>query len=181
MPIKMGPALSFNGIEQGVWKLSAVIVTDDEPPGLTWNAPRPSTAQPELLWQINKRKVYRYRFSMPLQPAPATFTYAIDGQSYDVAVPAAGQSPRMAYASCNGFSSPKYMKGIDNKNAVWEKMKAKHAEEPYQLLLFGGDQVYANSIGIPRKRSAPGTGSTRTKATRSGSPPRCNPKPNDFT
>ncbi len=46
MPIKMGPALCFNGIEQDIWKLSAVIVTDDDPPQLKWNDPQPLTAQP---------------------------------------------------------------------------------------------------------------------------------------
>jgi len=78
--------------------------------------------------------------------APSRVTYEIDGQFYEVAVPGAGQSPRMAYASCNGFSNPKYMKGITNKNAVWDKMKGKHDSEPYHLLLFGGDQIYADSI-----------------------------------
>ncbi len=52
----------------------------------------------------------------------------------------------MAYASCNGFSDPKYMKLVDRKNKLWETMWERHQKAPYHLLLLGGDQVYADPI-----------------------------------
>ena len=85
----------------------------------------------------------------------------------------------MAYASCNGFSSPKYMKGVDNRNIMWERMRDKHAGEPYHLLLLGGDQVYADPIWDSTKAIRAWYKLDTEKATRDSSPPRCSPKPSD--
>jgi phosphodiesterase/alkaline phosphatase D-like protein len=52
----------------------------------------------------------------------------------------------MAYASCNGFSSLRDMKKIEDKNALWTNMSREHEQKPFHLLLMGGDQVYADSI-----------------------------------
>ena len=52
----------------------------------------------------------------------------------------------MAYASCNGFSDPNLMNSTDQPYALWTEMKEQHQEEPFSLLILGGDQVYADSI-----------------------------------
>ncbi|MCQ8896974.1 alkaline phosphatase family protein [Limnobacter humi] len=61
-------------------------------------------------------------------------------------VPGNSQAPRLAYASCNGFSDPKLMKNTAEPFALWKKLLNDHAKAPIHLLLMGGDQVYADSL-----------------------------------
>ena len=135
------------------------------------NNPGPLTAggqavQPEALWQQKSGTAWRYRFGFPMSAAEGTATYTVDGADYSVSIPATGQAPRMAYASCNGFSSLKLMKQVDDNNYLWTTMARKHglapapkapaqdgADDPvvkdplpYHLLLLGGDQVYADAM-----------------------------------
>ena len=60
--------------------------------------------------------------------------------------PAPEEKPKMAYASCNGFSDFKLMTSTDQPYRLWQTMRDEHAEAPFSLLLLGGDQVYADSI-----------------------------------
>src|SRR3546814_15361318 len=55
-------------------------------------------------------------------------------------------APRAAYTSCNGFSSFKAMKGVTDKNALWKHLARQHKKVPFNLMLMGGDQVYADSM-----------------------------------
>lgn len=161
MPFLMGPVLSFRGCEDGHWTLTAVVVSKGDPGPLTTGG---VSVVPVALWQQPKGTAYRYTFSCSLGAAPTTMSYTVGGDSYDVAVPALGQSPRIAYVSCNGFSSLKLMKTVKDANYLWKVMARKHglpplrnnptpddfaqlgAAAPYHLLLQGGDQVYANSM-----------------------------------
>lgn len=60
--------------------------------------------------------------------------------------PAPKEKPKMAYASCNGFSDFKLMTSTDQPYRLWQIMRDEHTEAPFSLLLLGGDQVYADSI-----------------------------------
>jgi hypothetical protein len=157
----MGPVLSFRGCRDGKWNLTALVVNGTDPGKLT--AGNRST-KPEVLWEVDGRAAYRYTFSFPMAKAEKKASYAVMGEEYEVVVPAVGQAPTMAYASCNGFSSLKLMKGVKDNNALWKRMARKHGlsvphdpkvEEneppkdpitPYHLLLMGGDQVYADAM-----------------------------------
>ncbi|HEY1057977.1 MAG TPA: alkaline phosphatase D family protein [Limnobacter sp.] len=61
-------------------------------------------------------------------------------------VPGSSQAPRLAYASCNGFSDAKLMKNTAQPFALWAKLLQDHGQQPFHLLLMGGDQVYADSL-----------------------------------
>ena len=61
-------------------------------------------------------------------------------------MPAAAGKPRMAFVSCNGFSSAGEIKKVKDKNHLWTHMAALHAKNPYNVLVMGGDQVYADPI-----------------------------------
>ncbi len=167
MPL-MGPALSFRGCERNEWRLSAIVVAKGNPGPLTTNG-QPVDA--EALWENAKYgTAYRYLFALPMTDQAASIPYTVAGETYHVAVPAIGQSPTMAYASCNGFSSLKLMKTVKDKNSLWKVMAKKHglpfpradiplwpevdAVGPYHLLLMGGDQVYADAMWetVPRMK-----------------------------
>jgi hypothetical protein len=175
MSLLMGPVLSFRGCDDNKWNLTALVVSkDDDPPALTVGG---KTVKAEVLWEHALGKAHRYTLAFPMAAKATTVTYSVDGQSYDVTVPAAGQAPRMAYASCNGFSSSKLMKGVKYPNSLWNTMADKHGlpplpsaiqekkdrekdkntmpevkePSPYHLLLLGGDQVYADAMWETQK------------------------------
>ncbi|MEA2836915.1 MAG: hypothetical protein QOD89_1465 [Bradyrhizobium sp.] len=158
MPLLMGPVLSFRGCDDNNWNLTAVVVAKNGPGPLTAGG---QPVQPEILWEQKNGTAFRYTFAFPMGAAESTKTYRVDGEDYDVHVPATGQAPRMAYASCNGFSSLKLMKQVDDNNYLWTTMARKHGladapaqtdgpevqqAAPYHLLLLGGDQVYADEM-----------------------------------
>jgi hypothetical protein len=61
-------------------------------------------------------------------------------------VPGATEPARVAYASCNGFSSAALLRDTSEPYALWQKMADAHLEKPFALLLMGGDQLYADSV-----------------------------------
>ena len=151
MKILMGPVLSFRGYDAATngWKLSALMVTKNGPPGdifFTGDVHVPP-ASATLVWQLGDRAAYSFSFDAPLADTPTTLTYSPSEDTYfDVHLPPRGQAPNMAYASCNGFSSQKVMKGVEVKNKMWLEMAGRHDQAPYHLMLLGGDQVYADSV-----------------------------------
>ncbi|MEI7868765.1 MAG: alkaline phosphatase D family protein [Candidatus Methylumidiphilus sp.] len=61
-------------------------------------------------------------------------------------VPGKAEEPKIAYASCNGFSSTKLARDTANPYALWQTMNAEHSQKPYSLMLMGGDQIYADGL-----------------------------------
>ncbi len=61
-------------------------------------------------------------------------------------IPDANEEPKFAYASCNGFSNNNLKTCTENPYILWERMLALSAEEPFSLLILGGDQIYADAI-----------------------------------
>lgn len=137
----LGPVLAFHGATDDAWQLSALVVDAEDPGPLVPEGGQEIPAQP--LWTVNGRTAWRYRFAAPLGRSTR---YTVAGVEATVQLPGVGMSPRMAYASCNGFSDLATMKRVADKNALWRRMAALHAKTPYNLLLLGGDQVYADSM-----------------------------------
>jgi hypothetical protein len=152
MAIRLGPVLNFRGCDGGVWKLSALVATDDgKAPAFSLSAGGKSpTATGKQLAAFGSGRfhltLWRYDFQVTQSGTPASVTYQLDGEQWPVAVPARDAAPAIAYASCNGFSSLKLMKGTKVPNALWEDLLGKHAKSPFHLLLMGGDQVYSDSM-----------------------------------
>ena len=71
---------------------------------------------------------------------------ASENSSWTFHVPGTSEKPRIAYASCNGFSSAKLIKKTRVPYYLWERMCEEHKKEPLSLLIMGGDQLYADEI-----------------------------------
>jgi hypothetical protein len=151
----MGPVLGFRGQDGNNWNVSALFVLKDDDAGqqLEWalDGSGQSSIAGDLLKTFEGKTVVCYEISVPLGTDEQTATYALDGSPGTVwrfVTPAIGNTPRMAYASCNGFSDPKYIKQVDDKNALWTELSKVHAGDngPFHLMLLGGDQVYADQI-----------------------------------
>jgi hypothetical protein len=160
MAVLMGPVLNFGGVKGNAWNLSAIVAVDGAGPDekLAWSADRKlagaNAVAPELLAKFSiagkpGARVLRYTFAVPQTGKEQQIFYRIGkGGACSFFVPAAGGAPQMAYASCNGFSDPKLMKSVGDKNGLWSDLAVKHDARHYHLLLLGGDQVYSDSIWI---------------------------------
>ena len=107
------------------------------------------TAPGKELWSHGQQAVYRYDMKIPRAASGATrveYRFAGTPRPWSFHVPATGGKPRMAFVSCNGFSSAGELKKVQDKNRLWSHMATLHAKNPYNVLLMGGDQVYADPI-----------------------------------
>jgi len=155
MSIVMGPVLGFQGVstedDKSIWRLGVLLVTEGGgKPVLSWSIGKDAmpAPQPVHLAVFGNRQVWRFDLAIPHAETKTEVSYAIGAASkrHLFVVPALGRTPRVAYSSCNGFSSLRAMKLVDDNNALWKDMATRHAKEPYHLILMGGDQLYADSM-----------------------------------
>lgn len=96
-----------------------------------------------------------YRASASSNGTPCHYAIKVDGtrivdqfgrNAWSFYVPGVKEEPKIAYASCNGFSSAKLARDTATPYLLWKKMNAEHGKRPYSLLLMGGDQIYADGL-----------------------------------
>lgn len=86
-------------------------------------------------------------YSVNLNGSTASDQHARDHWTFYV--PGKYEKPQFAYTSCNGFSSADILTKTENPYALWEDMQHRYfdpEEEPFSLLMMGGDQLYADEI-----------------------------------
>jgi hypothetical protein len=149
----MGPILGFRGAEDGKWQTSALIVTqgDNDEPELKFGADE-NKAKVIPLRSLLNRHVWRFEWTVKQSEKEQPVDYSVNGgPKFQYVVPEKNKPLRIAYGSCFGFSSLKYMNKVEDKNAMWTILKAKQEDssekkKPYHLMMMGGDQVYADSM-----------------------------------
>jgi len=67
-------------------------------------------------------------------------------KSWQFYVPSKTEYAKFAFAACNGFSAAKLAKKTEHPYLLWEEMEQLHEENPFSMLLMGGDQLYADEI-----------------------------------
>ncbi len=147
----LGPLLQFRGVAPNEYRVSALVVLPlNEPPPVASLQPAGTATAARKVADIPFEKptktAWRYDFVVPRIAGAQAYTYTLDTATGTFQVPGSSESPRMAYASCNGFSDPKLMKQVQNKNERWQHMASLHARQPYHLLLLGGDQIYSDDM-----------------------------------
>lgn len=155
--IVAGPILGFRGVGEGKWQTSALVVSqgDDTKPELKFGSKETKAEAVTSLKTLGDRTVWRIEWSVEQTDHEQPLDYSINGgQKFRYFVPQKDKPLRIAYGSCFGFSSLKYLNKVQDKNAMWTVLRKKHEEEvdkngkriPYHLMLMGGDQVYADSM-----------------------------------
>lgn len=157
--VKLGPILKFLGCQDNTWGVSALVVTDvgDAAPVLDIRDNGTPAALALQTLSHTSSQVWRFDFGIKQAKAPQNIVYTLDGAQHSFQVPALGSQPAIAYASCNGFSDPKLMKQVKEKNALWDRMTRLHEGVdtirgrkfgPWHVLLLGGDQIYSDSMWV---------------------------------
>ena len=155
--LKLGPIVKFLGCTDTGWHISVMALADhaDGPP--SFNVSTSGAINPRKLCDLShsKSSVWRWECKIPQKAAAQSIEYQLNGKTYTLQVPAKNSMPSIVYASCNGFSDPKLMKQVSNKNTLWNRISRLHQGEdkirgrrygPWNLLLLGGDQVYSDAM-----------------------------------
>ncbi|WP_018717886.1 alkaline phosphatase D family protein [Arhodomonas aquaeolei] len=139
--VEAGPILFVRDFHSARLHLTAlaVIPADRGAPTLTGGD---DEVTPETLMHRDGRAVLAYRFSLP---ARADTGYRFGGTWYDVNAALDGDI-RLAYVSCNGQEAGDRARELGERNRLWQRLARAHAERPFQLLLHGGDQLYADEM-----------------------------------
>lgn len=156
MTIDLGPIISFRGVFEGSarYRVLYVIRGAGVVPKLNFGG---SELDGVILHTQGVVNFYCFILNIPLGPDESTVKYGlVGGQEFEFAVPPLDQLPRVAFCSCNGFSSAKEINKVRHKNNLWRNSEPTifshkgvidvHSEKRFHLLLMGGDQIYADSI-----------------------------------
>jgi hypothetical protein len=110
------------------------------------------------LYADPQKAFWRFSLKVPLEPeSQVRWQYTIPNMkviseastipSREFYVPAANQSMRLMFHSCNGFSV-----GTDinfwSGPVLWKNVLEKHAKRPFHVMIGGGDQIYNDSIRV---------------------------------
>ncbi len=142
----MKPVLRFAGCHDGKWRVSVLELVKEEDRNKISCPEEVRCRGPEVLLRHSGKVLHRYLLEVRQEDNTKKIDAKFQTGKISLYVPPQGSAPRMAYASCNGFSDPKLMKGVAAANERWVHMQGQHNENPYHLLLMGGDQVYADQI-----------------------------------
>lgn len=142
MPATVGPILFARGVQEGGQHLGAIVITKPEarPPPLQ---PMVGDAvDPTQLAAVCDHVVWRYDFSLPLDQRAF---YRLGDTGYEVAGDLNGDV-RIAYVSCNGQEHEDASLSTEERNRMWRRLGDEHDRAPFQLMLHGGDQLYADQV-----------------------------------
>ncbi|KAL2269983.1 hypothetical protein VTJ83DRAFT_2167 [Remersonia thermophila] len=109
------------------------------------------------LYSDSRNTFWRFDVSVEMhETAETRWEYELPGLRFASAtkpkvnrfvVPAAGESMRIMFYSCNGFSV-----GTDEAAwsglALWNDVRRKHEERPFHVMIGGGDQIYNDGIRV---------------------------------
>jgi len=150
------PLLRLHSSTQDSWNISILIVAkkDSLPIWMTKNSTKLKMTLWKLLHQDKLDKevfFYQSNIEIKLQDSKSVvnleFSYDNISITRNLNLPAINQMPYSTYSSCNGFSSASIAnKWKTKKNAMWETLNILNIQRPYELMLMGGDQIYADAV-----------------------------------
>lgn len=147
-----GPILGWRGQDGQAWRVSVMVAHrgDEVPAELSYATGNGAGTSAALapIGSLGSINVFLAELNLPLGATEQAVTYGFTGEErrWRFTLPALGLPPRVAYASCNGFSLPGDMKKIADKNALWRDVAGEHARQPFHFLLLGGDQIYSDQL-----------------------------------
>ncbi|KAJ6150814.1 hypothetical protein N7470_007408 [Penicillium chermesinum] len=168
-----GPLINFKNMHYApspVWHGSVLIVTkpgQDQPQlhlrqlGAVGSDEQSVSAKNQTieglkLYQDPEKAFWRFSLAVPVEVYEARWEYEIPGlyesgaqvnSPWAFVVPAAEQSMRMMFHSCNGFSVGTDMEAWVGPN-LWNDVLRIHGEQPFHVMVGGGDQIYNDGIRV---------------------------------
>lgn len=164
--IACGPLLNYRRMEGNRWVGSVLIVTigggKAQPmvPTLLLRRADGSSGAHEVrgtcLYSDPRNTFWRFDLRVPVEAAETRWEYTLPEMRFvsktkpqrnSFCVPAAAESMRIMFHSCNGFSV-----GTDEDAysgaCLWNDVNRCHAEAPFHVMIGGGDQIYNDGIRV---------------------------------
>jgi hypothetical protein len=135
-----GPVLHMRGMRgEGVGLAVVLVRPEEERPVLSTEE---GEVAPVVLMKRYGLTVRQYSFVLPMR---SDGWYEVEGMRYPVNT-AFGGDLRIAFVSCNGQEEGDTDRKPAERNVLWDRLAADHRRAPLNLLLHGGDQIYADEI-----------------------------------
>lgn len=136
-----GPILHMRGLRDGGIGIAAILVRPaaDAAPVLSTET---GEVEPAVLMERYGLVVLRYSFVLPMR---IDAWYEVEGKRYPVNTALEGDL-RIAFVSCNGQEHGDTDRSPAERNVLWDRLATDHERAPLNLLLHGGDQIYADEI-----------------------------------
>jgi hypothetical protein len=172
MRCRLGPILHLRQPTSTEWRFSIGVWVASPDNGLRVSFPAAANAtvstSPTSYGDFDGAQWLGWDVSIPRQANEFRTTYTIDGWPKgpltvdEVAIPAIGQAPRIAFFSCNGVQDPKSWTSQPDMERLWRRMRDRHGKPAdsngaggaYHVLLGGGDQIYCDGVWRDVKRLA---------------------------
>ena len=137
----VGPLLFCRGWREGRLHLACLLAIpeSEQAPELSADG---QPVEAELLHHRAGYRVVRYQFTLT---AGAASGYRLGDDWYPVNAEWQGDL-RLAFVACNGQEHDDRNRLTDERNALWQRLAEQHSQAPLQLLLHGGDQLYADDM-----------------------------------
>ena len=136
---RLGPVLTFRGIEGDRVRLGVLLVRPEAEP-----APIVATEDGPVGTTVIARTRGRVAYSADLHlPMKDQAHYSVDGRDFVVPTDYDGDL-RILFTSCNGMEDGDLDR--EDRNAVWDTAAKDHRDRPFRLHLMGGDQIYADEV-----------------------------------
>ncbi len=153
--IKLGPLLGLEGDDL----YTICILTDTDSTSLKARVGNKEITFDKITKTINNNFFWRCEFKIPIPTTARYYKYNIIDNANDVLINAINESNwtfyvpskeekiKIAYSSCNGFSSKDLRMKADYPFVMRKTLIGEHyPESPFSLAIMGGDQVYADQI-----------------------------------
>ncbi|MCB1744407.1 MAG: alkaline phosphatase family protein [Gammaproteobacteria bacterium] len=143
--LPVGPILYARGVNGARLRLAAQLVLPVAQPAPALVDADGASVQPEPLWTEDAVRGWIYRFELPLGTCTGYQLPGIGAGHFPVDTDFDG-ALRIGFVSCNGRADADTAWPDDSRNAMWSRLRAEHQRAPMQLLLQGGDQLYADGV-----------------------------------
>ena len=138
---RTGPILFALGGDGTSDRIRALIVRPDGEPAPLVSTESGDMASHELA-SLFGRTLHAIDFSLP---SGAVSSYTVAGERFLVTSPATPDM-RIAYVSCNGQEESDLDRDLSERDIVWQRLADENLDDPFGLLLQGGDQLYADDV-----------------------------------
>ncbi|KAJ3258505.1 hypothetical protein HDU77_002229 [Chytriomyces hyalinus] len=140
----LGPLLRLSDISNGAWTGSIMLtVPTSEAHLATVSLSRGSIKKRTVLASFAGATFVRVDLHVSLAESAQTVSYTYKNSTYEFVIPAVNQNSHIAFFSCNGLTDdvkdPAAFQGI---LPLWRDLMQKHRENPFHVLVGGGDQIY---------------------------------------
>ncbi|KAJ1677907.1 hypothetical protein EV182_005196, partial [Spiromyces aspiralis] len=149
----LGPCLIFNGVRDGFWHGSClVIVPASMPTQPTFTILNDQEHEVTMQFIGAYRLSNFYRFGIKIRVDkvnPITIQYTINDSYpiYNFRVQSTASMFRWTFWSCNGWSlsvTKNQKQKLGGTNRLWKELMRQHEENPFHCMVGGGDQLYTD-------------------------------------